>query len=242
MAQTDHPIFLQPHDPTERVWRYMDLAKYISFLRKRELYLSRLDRLGDPFEGTISPATLGDVVAQSAALFQAGQTPEEGHYTSQLRDAFRMLRTEIYASCWHLNDTESEAMWRLYAPHGLGVVVSTTYNELANGTPADLFIGLVQYIDFAKDRVIINNIYGPAITKRRSFAHEREVRLLKFQWEPPNERPAGLSIPASDSVNYQVITHPYAPDWYHDVVVDVTSRYSTNMLVSNSALRAPPLL
>ena len=48
----EHPCFPQPEDDSVRIWRYLDLAKFIWLLEKQQLYLSRLDSLNDPFEGS----------------------------------------------------------------------------------------------------------------------------------------------------------------------------------------------
>ncbi len=55
-AETGHPVFLSPDDPNIKVWRYLDFTKYVSLLETRSLYFSRSDRLGDPFEGSLSRA------------------------------------------------------------------------------------------------------------------------------------------------------------------------------------------
>ncbi|WP_156105934.1 hypothetical protein [Comamonas aquatica] len=50
-ADTSHPSFLQPSNPDIWIWRYMDIAKYISFIKDRSLYFTRLDQFDDPYEG-----------------------------------------------------------------------------------------------------------------------------------------------------------------------------------------------
>ena len=55
-ASTQHKSFPQPPDPSISVWRYMDLAKLMWLLQRRALYFSRLDKLGDPFEGHYTKA------------------------------------------------------------------------------------------------------------------------------------------------------------------------------------------
>jgi hypothetical protein len=65
-AETNHPIFQQPPNPNTKIWRYMDFAKYVSLLDPNGLWFSRMDKLGeslgdklgDPFEGTLSRATI----------------------------------------------------------------------------------------------------------------------------------------------------------------------------------------
>jgi hypothetical protein len=51
MAADEHESFPQPPDTRIRVWRYMDLAKFLWCLQHEALFFARLDRLGDPFEG-----------------------------------------------------------------------------------------------------------------------------------------------------------------------------------------------
>jgi hypothetical protein len=47
-----HPRFVAPSNPEIRLWRYMDLSKFIALLQDRALYFARADKLGDPFEGS----------------------------------------------------------------------------------------------------------------------------------------------------------------------------------------------
>jgi len=51
MAAEPLPVFIEPADIDESVWRYMDSAKFVSMLVKGIVF-SRLDCLGDPFEGS----------------------------------------------------------------------------------------------------------------------------------------------------------------------------------------------
>ena len=58
----DHPCFPQPTDSSVRVWRYLDLAKFIWLLENQKLYLASVDSLNDPYEGSTpkSQAALTD--------------------------------------------------------------------------------------------------------------------------------------------------------------------------------------
>lgn len=50
----EHPTFQAPEDEDVKVWRYMDFTKFVSLLDKRSLYFCRVDKLGDPFEGSLT--------------------------------------------------------------------------------------------------------------------------------------------------------------------------------------------
>ena len=47
-----HPVFDTPPDGA-RIWRYLDLAKFIWLLKEGALYFPRADKRGDSFEGSI---------------------------------------------------------------------------------------------------------------------------------------------------------------------------------------------
>jgi hypothetical protein len=51
-----HPNITPPTDPAERAWRYMDFAKFVSLISRRELYFCNLEVLAasDPHEGLLS--------------------------------------------------------------------------------------------------------------------------------------------------------------------------------------------
>ena len=47
-------VFPSVLDRNVPIWRYMDIAKFLSLLDKQSLFFSRLDHLGDPFEGSLT--------------------------------------------------------------------------------------------------------------------------------------------------------------------------------------------
>jgi hypothetical protein len=53
MPVFDHSVFKEPEDREIKIWRYMDFTKLVFSLEESGLFFSRLDRLGDPFEGSV---------------------------------------------------------------------------------------------------------------------------------------------------------------------------------------------
>src|SRR5260370_23091489 len=47
-----------PSDQAVKIWRYMDLAKFVGLVDRDTLFFSRADLLGDPFEGSVTQAEL----------------------------------------------------------------------------------------------------------------------------------------------------------------------------------------
>lgn len=128
-ANRAHPAFTQPHNPAVPVWRYMDFAKYVAMMESACLHFSRLDFLGDPFEGSLSKAEFVRLNETAQKGEAAGTLPGrwKGKYLDVLLHSARAGRKQNYVSCWHINVNESEAMWRLYSQSGYAIAVQSTY-------------------------------------------------------------------------------------------------------------------
>ena len=114
-----YTLFMPPENPEVPVWRYMDFTKFVSMLENGALFLPMVAKLDDPFEGSYARGneTLRPLVYRhlpSAFGLTAGEMV--------LR-----LRGSVAASCWHSNEQESAAMWRLYAQSNEAVCIQTTF-------------------------------------------------------------------------------------------------------------------
>jgi hypothetical protein len=142
-ATVDHPAFSQPPDFSSKIWRYMDFAKFVFLLDTSNLYLARLDQLADQFEGSLSKAEYDHWKEVAEEGERTGEIPDQwkGKYFDVLLANARRTRRACYVSCWHMSESESDAMWRLYAPTGLGVAVQSTYQRLVDVLPDKLHRG-----------------------------------------------------------------------------------------------------
>lgn len=253
-AQLDHESFPQPPNPEVPLWRYMDLSKFAALLQKRALIFARGDQLGDPFEGSI-PLPNARFPEALIALRQAA--PDLDPYkdlpieavlsmtktSSELR--WRMVKS-VYVSCWHMNEAESAAMWKVYSKSDDAVCVLTDYKTLSEALPDDSMLGTVQYVDFKKHQLKEGNAFNALMIKRLSFAHEREARAVI--WKPemiePNA-PLGPLIIHVDVDLAQLIkliyVSPQSPDWFRDVVADLVTTYGLEVKVEHSEMNAEPL-
>lgn len=268
----EHPCFPQPTDGSVRVWRYLDLAKFIWLLENQKLYMSRLDLLNDPHEGS-TPKFLAEQWNQE--LFQSiagsrqksllqefgdalgnekflAEIPRIIQQHDQMSSINQKMRKHFYVNCWHLGNSESEAMWRLYCPGNSGVAIQTSYNKLVASVEnhSSLFIGKVSYIDYEFQGFPQGNILYPVMHKRISFAHEQEVRLVttKFpeNWGTPQEEVNPLGVLFDwplDMVVEAIHVDPYAPVYFHDVVSSVIRRVLPDLedRVFWSKMRASPV-
>lgn len=239
----EHPCFPQAQDGSIKVWRYLDLAKFIWLLESQKLYLARLDLLNDPHEGT-TPRLLAAMRDEQLKGFGGG------NLLTQIPRINQQSRRSLYVNCWHLGNTESEAMWRLYCPGENGVAIQTSYEKLIASISHDpfLYIGRVTYIDYESQGFPLNNAFYPVMHKRISFSHEQEVRLVKTLSEywgiPERPSPPGISAdwPVEPTVE-GIYVNPYAPEYYYDAVKAIVRRISPNMesRVQWSQMRAAPV-
>jgi len=241
----EHPCFPQPIDTQISVWRYTSLPKFIALLTQKELYLSRLDQLSDPHEGS-TPAFIAQARDEEIRAIYAsrGQTPK-----IDMGEIYREQRERVYVNCWRMGNEESEAMWRLYCPSDDGVAIKTKYSQLVDSIDTDehRYIGCVRYIDYESEGFPWNNLFYPVMHKRASFSHEREVRLVKSVTPKPkydpNNMPLGITHPwHAEEIASAVYVNPYAPEFYFSAVRSVIEQFSpslTDRLFWSSMRRHP---
>lgn len=53
-----HPVFETPSNPDISIWRYMDVAEFLSMLESRALHFAQPGKMSDEFEGSATKGTL----------------------------------------------------------------------------------------------------------------------------------------------------------------------------------------
>jgi hypothetical protein len=241
--------------PALMLWRYMDFAKFVALLEQKALHFARADKLGDPFEGATGiqdrlpawEAFYRDFFRKAVATAPDQMQPPSEEVLAQ--EADRLLadfkrsgerdRLRAFASCWHANSVESEALWRLYCPPpSAGVAIRTTAAALETSlrSISPVKIGRVQYVDFKRG---FAGLHDRIYWKRKSLAHEAEVRAVIEEFDPQAE--VGRAIPVElDTLMLGVVPSPYAPVWFEGLVADTLTRYGLNAPVERSELLAEP--
>lgn len=243
-AETNHPAFPQPQDPSVKIWRYMDFTKFVSMLESSSLYFSRADRLGDPFEGSYSKGNIN----LRPAVYKDAKGP--GNMLEHMARFAKWVREWTLVNCWHMNAHESAAMWKLYAKSNEAIAVQSTYATLVACLPSNVFVGCVQYIDYDKDWLPEGNSFYPFIHKRKSFEHEREARAVIQELPIENDAIATgktnpnygqhINIELAELVK-SVYIAPMAPSWLRDLVEAVCMKYGHKWNVTKSSLDAEPV-
>ncbi len=222
----------------------MDFTKYVSFLEKRSLYFARSDLFEDPYEGATSRAntTLRSVKYKDEEVLS--------NAFKQLSQFAEWVRVWTYINCWHMNEYESSAMWKLYAHADEAVAIQSTFEKLNQNLPSGVYLGVVKYIDYEKDWMPEGNSFWPFVHKRKSFEHEREIRAV-IQKLPikdnviatgmPNTE-HGRSIPINiNELVEKVFISPTAPSWFAELVSTVTQKFDAKFSVEQSLLAKKPV-
>jgi hypothetical protein len=243
-AQTDDPVFLQPQNPAVRVWRYMDFTKFVSLLDSSALYFSRADCLGDPFEGSYSQGNI-----DKRPVIYKDIEKRDNIFVKMARMA-KWAREWTLINCWHMNQHESAAMWKLYAKSDDAIAIVSTYYKLVDRLPQRALIGLVRYIDYDRDWLPEGNSLYPFVHKRRSFDHEREVRAVIQEFpiandtilvEKTNPECGSMVAVQLRALIDEVYVAPTSSQWLRDLVERVSMRYGHHWPVHRSSLDREPV-
>jgi hypothetical protein len=183
-----------PQKPDAPIWRYMDLAKLLDLVTRRALFFPSCDKLRamDPFEGqlTYSDTDLfnADLVNIADEEIRKQGFNDRSEFVSFVKGhqsvagGVGFVAKAHFISCWHMNDDESDAMWKIYAKDDAGVAIRSSFARLKSAfetAEETVKIGVVNYDDFRNSRTAtpydVDNFY---MRKRTAFGHEKELRAV----------------------------------------------------------------
>jgi len=203
----------------------MSFEKFLGLLCDESLFLTRMDGFVDKWEGVL-PETLVN------ASWKGPNGELMGYVVKESRKFF-------YVNCWHMSDVESAALWHLYG-NSPCVAIQSTIGSLIGSISDDktVYIGRVQYCDYDKYNRPPKKPFAlmePAFLKRRSFDHEKELRIL--HWEPvvKGKKPSAnhkLSVKLNTLLN-SVFISPTSPKWLEQYVRVVMNKFGMDTVPVN---------
>lgn len=245
VAKIEHPCFPQPSLQDSKLWRYSDFTKFIDLLSTKSLFFSRSDLLGDSFEGSYSRA---NIKLRPHVYKDLGDNLEE--MMSKRKEFSKWIRSWTYCNCWHMNEYESAAMWKLYSKSNEAIAVQTKYNKLVKALPGNVYIGKINYINYQDDWIPEGNILYPFMHKRKSFEHENEIRAIIPNFPNKNKEifvgklnnKKGLKVEINiNEVIEAIYVSPNSHDWYYNLVKEVIRKYGYSFNVYKSNLDLDPV-
>jgi len=166
-----------------------------------------------------------------------------------------------FLNCWHINDNQSDAMWKIFLDTKNGIAIKSTVGALIKSLDAsldDVFISKVYYRDF--DKVTFNELMneeqnklfggrGGSLNqfnyKRISFEHEKELRLYHIDLPIPHAIKDGIpreplthkriDIALSSLIN-EIVIAPFADEWFENLVKQIVEKLNYNFEVTKSNL------
>lgn len=250
-------IFRQPDDTEIKIWRYMDFTKFIALLNSQELFFARTDTFNDPFEGSLTKPTFETINKFFSDNNASSIRPSFGDFL----ESFRKI---IGINCWHMNEVESAAMWKLYLKSDDGIAIQSTYSKLSNSftlTEEEISTTCVEYIDyesheFGYDKGQQFNFLELFTHKRHSFSHERELRLV-FINSPPKKKytgplvkeiheqyhlKGGIGIKVDlNCLIENVYISPTSTPWFSTLVSESIKKFGFDFPIINSTLLESPM-
>jgi len=134
------------HSDSEKIWRYMDFAKFVNLLNTKSLFFCRADRLDDKWEG-IFPKKMIDKFSLNKKFIKSDDGNEYSWCEWQIK---KEARSHLI-NCWHVSDHESDAMWKVYSSNKQSIAVQSTIGRLKGcfkKKAERIWIGEVEYVDF----------------------------------------------------------------------------------------------
>lgn len=224
MPYVEHPLCLTPGEDSgkenPKIWRYMDFAQLVHLLENETLFFPRADLFDDEYEGTI-PTKHRNIRKEKA--------PKD--WARELLPRFRKIcKKYTFLSCWHINNSESAAMWDLYLDADHGVCIQSTYDRFVESLNShdrdDIHISKINYIDFEEDTFygwsednLLGSSLSPFLHKRENFDYEQEVRAIIHS--PSWRDQKGESLITAETLRETSLDDESLPGYGKSVDVDV---------------------
>ncbi|HIF9107794.1 TPA: hypothetical protein ACX6RV_000897 [Photobacterium damselae] len=229
---------------SEVLWRYMDLAKFLSLLSSNSIWLARTDTFKDKREGMFHDAMKAELDEIYSQLETDGKlnSNDEIKNTSDFQ---RYLSDNTYISCWHKNSSENMVMWEIYGHTENSIAIKTTAERLVRSFNLDEVYNIAT--EFALDEVKYiehnsatseRNYRQPFFIKRHHFKFEQEARLYLLVKERKyrGDAPLGhnLKINIKDLIE-SVYVHPDSEEWFLSAVKDLVLKYNLSISVNRGS-------
>lgn len=222
------------------VWRYMDFTKFVDMLTNEQLFFCRSDKFEDPFEG----------------IFRL----KDNEHSNDMFDTFPETKKYYFLNCWHMNDHQSDAMWKIFATTNNGIAIKSSVEKIISAlskSDDEVYIGKIYYRDFANvtflelqtetQNLVFENSWSinQFNYKRISFEHEKELRLYFIDMPIPHAIKGGIqreplefkkiTVDLSLLIE-EIVIAPFAEPWFKELVISISKKLGFDFKISTSSL------
>lgn len=190
-----------------KIWRYMDLAKFIALLSNRALYFTSASKFNDPYEFFIPEIYTKEIknkriefitkcFENNKKIIEKNKIINPNGYNDAINLMYKRLQIDIEninnnttekevrkkfgVSCWHINEYENEALWKIYTNQGQGIAIETSVEKLEQSLQfhRKITFDKVRYEDFNTSIFEKNYENYWLYIKRKAFEYENEFRAV----------------------------------------------------------------
>ena len=151
--------FIKSPTDNTKIWQYMDLSEFIHLLYSKSLFFCNTKKFGDPFEGSLP--LLNNILNkqkeyQSTKKLLENKKKFKNVIKSQpiTKWNYQGWKNRVLVNCWHMNNSESAAMWNSYSYRNSGIALQSTFKRLKNSIKSckeEIIIGEVQYLNYRNE-------------------------------------------------------------------------------------------
>lgn len=257
---------------SQKLYKYMDLEKFLSLIVKGELCFcnQRILKNIDPYEGAITKEELIKEtfikeiikITKSTNIFKSLKISNGKDTLTidlNISDIFTIYDDKSYfIDCWHINDYESLAMWKVFSNNKNSIAISTTKAKLIDNIKSynkEIFLEKVFYsdlkdvsndIEFDMQINILNDntlsinsniLYSLCsnnglLRKTKYFDYEKELRLY---FKDDNNSSIVQFIPIElKYIVDEIIISPNCDYWFLDILNNIVEKYKLNIPIRYS--------
>jgi hypothetical protein len=211
------------------VWRYLRFSRFVWLLQKKQLWLSRADLLGDPWEISLAGDQLQYVISHAPITTLPLPKVKPETAIERAKRIIPLWRRQIFVNCWSNSGHESHALWRVYCGSPEGVAIQTTLAKL-RASVGNLSVLKVSY-EIPGSRKQTPTRLDLVTKKRPMFAYEQEVRIVLFTENDaqagPEHQTRGKCLDWIPEANVESIrVHPEADAAFMETVKAVVAQYA----------------
>ena len=125
----------------------------------------------------------------------------------------------FFVSCWHMNDVESYAQWKIYGESPFSMAIVSSFSSLSHAIldSKNIYGSIVSYYDPRCDTTPEGNAFYLATYKRNAFIHEKEFRLIYLDHSllESSDQPPDISISIDlEKMIEKIVLSPLMPEWF----------------------------
>lgn len=234
----DHESCRAPSNLNVRIWRYMSFSKFVDLIVNETLFFSRCDRFDDNLEGLMSRKAYIERF-EEIQKYSKSATDLELNQKRLLSDFDTERIKSFAANCWHMNDHESDAMWKIFLNNQEGIAVQSTYYRLydcLNNTTDPVYLSIVEYFDPSGESKWDWGTYLRRILHKRHFyEHENELRAVILSDDGYDFNDSGASIKVDINILIEnIFISPSAPKWIFELVNKLIENFQYKFNVEKS--------